>query len=138
MRVHHGVETFLITLVRHLAQPTLKAAIDRSLPSDVLGPVDRPPWNLHLPPRNNSLHWQGRPFLFFAPQIFRSFFLPYRIPILNKTPISQSRLLSFHHKKKLNINHNISHKKAPTKGLGLFCVFSNRNTHQNLLSLAGS
>jgi len=43
MRVHHGLETFSITLVRHLAQPTLKAAIDRSLPSGVLAPVDMPP-----------------------------------------------------------------------------------------------
>jgi len=42
MRVHHGVETFFITLARHLAQPTLKAAIDRSLPSDVLGDFSDP------------------------------------------------------------------------------------------------
>ncbi len=72
-------ETFFITLVRHFNQPERRAAIDFFLPSDVLGPVDMPPWNLHLPPFSNSLHWQGKPFLFFAPQIFRSFFLPFRI-----------------------------------------------------------
>ncbi len=83
MRMRHGVETFFITLARHFNQPERKATIDRSLPSGVLAPVLIPPWNLHLPPFSNNLHWQGRPFLFFAPQIFRSFFLPYRIPILN-------------------------------------------------------
>ena len=43
MRMRYGVETFLITLARHLAQPALKAAIDRSLPSGVLAPVLIPP-----------------------------------------------------------------------------------------------
>ena len=43
MRVRHGVETFFITLARHLAQPECKAAIDLSLPSGVLAPVLMPP-----------------------------------------------------------------------------------------------
>jgi len=43
MRTHHGVETFLITLVRHFNQPERKAAIERAFPSGVFGPVDMPP-----------------------------------------------------------------------------------------------
>jgi hypothetical protein len=76
MCAHHGVEAFCITLVRHFNQPARNAAIERIFPSGFLASVLMPPWNLHLPPFSKSLHWQGRPFLFFAPQIFRSFFLP--------------------------------------------------------------
>jgi len=79
--VRYGLETFFITSALHLAQPARKAAIERAFPSGVLAPVLIPPWNLHLPPRNNSLHWQGKPRRFLAPQIFRSFFRPYRIYI---------------------------------------------------------
>ncbi len=43
MRVHHGVETFLFTLVRHFNQPERKAAIERAFPSGVLAPVLIPP-----------------------------------------------------------------------------------------------
>ncbi len=43
MRVHHGVETFFITLALHLAQPERKAAIERAFPSGVLAPVLIPP-----------------------------------------------------------------------------------------------
>ena len=42
-RVRHGLETFFITLARHLAQPARKAAIERAFPSSVLAPVLIPP-----------------------------------------------------------------------------------------------
>ena len=43
MRVRHGVETFFITLARHLSHPKRNAAIERTFPSGVLAPVLIPP-----------------------------------------------------------------------------------------------
>ena len=62
---------------RQRSQPSRSASRERTLPSSVFGPVLMPPWNLHLFPRNNNLHWQGRPRLLIAPQVFPSirFFL---------------------------------------------------------------
>jgi len=43
MSARYGVETFFITLARHLNQPERNAAIERTLPSGVLAPVLMPP-----------------------------------------------------------------------------------------------
>lgn len=76
-----SIPRYLALLIRSCqrSQPIRNAAKARFFPSGVFGPVLIPPWNLHLLPRNSSLHWQGTPSLFLAPQILRSFLRPFFI-----------------------------------------------------------